>query len=58
MLMTLGLIGGTKEWLLDKIGFKFAAIEENGETKDHGANQRRIQSKSNFFFYRIMKPYI
>lgn len=33
MLMILGLIGETKEGLLDNIGFKFSAIEENGETK-------------------------
>lgn len=31
--MILGLIGEGKEWLLDKIGFMFAAIEKNGETK-------------------------
>lgn len=29
MLMTLGLIGGTKEWLLDKIGFKFAILSKS-----------------------------
>lgn len=31
--MTLGLIGEAKEWLLENIGFMFAAIEKNGEPK-------------------------
>lgn len=57
MLMILGLIGETKEWLLDKIGFKFSAIEENGETKL--TKEEYYPSLTIFFFfYRIMAPYI